>query len=170
MSEEKRLVEATAVFLCKEHAVLLARKTKKIGKGKWNGYGGGVEDGETFLECAVRETWEESGGVVVDPDDLEKAAVVHFHNTMSDGRMFTCAVHMYMTYKWQGEACSTDEMIDPTWFKKDRIPYADMMPADRDWFPPVLQGRKIVAHAYLGPFQQHLTGATTIEEVDSFDD
>ena len=35
--------------------VLLGRKKRGFGVRKWNGFGGKIEGGETFLQCAVRE-------------------------------------------------------------------------------------------------------------------
>jgi len=41
--------------------VLLIQKDRGEFFGKWNGVGGKVELGETFEECAIRETLEEAG-------------------------------------------------------------------------------------------------------------
>lgn len=40
--------------------VLLGRKKRGFGVSKWNGFGGKIEAGETFLQCAVRELREET--------------------------------------------------------------------------------------------------------------
>eukprot|EP00729_Bicosta_minor_P028396 gene28396-12164_t len=44
--------------------ILLGMKKRGFGAGKWNGFGGKVEVGETIVEGAVREMQEESGLVV----------------------------------------------------------------------------------------------------------
>ncbi len=55
--------KATVILLVREGEILLARKLKKIGAGKWNGYGGKPEPGDATLEeTAVREMKEEGGG------------------------------------------------------------------------------------------------------------
>lgn len=41
--------------------VLLGRKKRGFGAGKWNGFGGKIEAGETIRQCAVRELREEAG-------------------------------------------------------------------------------------------------------------
>ena len=41
--------------------VLLGMKKRGFGVGKWNGFGGKVQEGETIRECARRETQEECG-------------------------------------------------------------------------------------------------------------
>ncbi|MBI4136155.1 MAG: NUDIX domain-containing protein [Candidatus Vogelbacteria bacterium] len=55
MPIEKVLKEATLVFLVRAGKVLLARKTRHIGEGRWNGYGGGIDSGENLIQCAIRE-------------------------------------------------------------------------------------------------------------------
>lgn len=168
--EEKVLLNATLVFLVRNRGdqVLLALKTKKIGAGCWNGYGGGIEPGEDPQEAAIRELQEESGAVV-SPDNLEKAAVVDFHNTKTDGTVFTCRVHVYLAHAWQGEPKETDEMAQPTWFNRLDLPLNQMMAADRDWFPPILSGNKIRASASYSPFQKELLKPVEVQVVSSLE-
>jgi len=167
--KEKVLQEATVCFLYKDGKVLLARKTDKIGKGKLNGYGGGIEKGETVPECAVRELREESG-VTAETRDLEKIAIVHFHNTKSDGGTFVLTVHFYLVHKWKGEPVKTKEMASPDWYEVTHLPVNDMMPSDREWLPQALNGNKLIAHAYLGPFQKEKTKETEITIVDDLNE
>ena len=44
----------TLVFLRKEGEVLLGYKKRGFGSGKWNGFGGKVEPGESVAEGAAR--------------------------------------------------------------------------------------------------------------------
>lgn len=160
MREEKVLYNATACFLFKDNKILLALKTDKIGKDCWNGYGGGIEEGESAIGAAIRELKEETSknkndGVVAIPENLEKIAIVDFHNTKSDGQTFVCRVHFYL-------------VIRPTWFEIDNLPFDQMMPADKVWLPVALSGKKIVAKAHYGPFQKELIGDVEINYVESF--
>ena len=173
MEEEKVLYNATACFLIKENKILLGLKTQKIGKNCWNGYGGGIEKGESAIKAAVRELKEETSknkndGIIALPENLEKIAIVDFHNTKSDGETFVCRVHFYLVRKWEGEAQETKEMIKPTWFEIDNLPFNQMMPADKIWLPVALSGKSIVAKAYYGPFQKELIGDVGINYVESF--
>ena len=170
IKKEKVLAHATVCFLRKGDEVLLAIKSRHIGEGCWNGYGGGIEFGEKPKEAAVRELKEETNGVIALPEDLEKIAEIDFHNTKSDGRNFVCKVHFYTVNKWQGEAEGTEEMLNPTWFDIDNLPLEKMMIADKKWLPIALGGRKIKAAPKLGPFQKELLEDFEIEEVFSFEE
>lgn len=166
--EEKTLYRAVVVFVIENNKVLLAKKTKKIGKGFWSGYGGGIENGETPEEAVVRETSEESGGVIIFKDNLVKVADTYFHNTKEDNTTFVLNVIVYVTNKKEGEPVSTDEMEDPTWFDLDNLPLNQMFPADKFWVPKVLLGKKCVVKASYGPHQSYMIGEPEIQYVDSF--
>ena len=165
--KEKILNEATVCYLCKQGEIHLAMKTRKIGKGFWNGYGGGIEPGETIEECVLRELKDESG-VIAKEEDIEKIAIVHCHNTTSTGEKFTCTVHFYLVYHWEGEPQETEEMVTPTWFPMNELPFYAMMPTDGDWLQDALNGENVEADVYLGPFQKTKTAPTTIKYVTSF--
>lgn len=169
--KEKVLYNATVCYLLKDGKVLLGLKTQKIGKGCWNGYGGGIEAGETPEEAAVREFAEESGGVIIDPSSMEKICIGHFHNTKSDGKTFLCVVHFYIATAWEGEVSESEEMVTPTWFKINDLPLHLMMPTDREWLPTALiHGKKIIIRSRLGPYQKELLTPSEIEFVGVFPD
>ena len=58
----------TLVFLRDATRVLLGMKKRGFGVGKWNGFGGKVEPGETVVEAAAREVREECGYCVKTED------------------------------------------------------------------------------------------------------
>jgi 8-oxo-dGTP diphosphatase/2-hydroxy-dATP diphosphatase len=167
--KEKILYEAVVLFFIRDGKVLLAIKKKKIGKGLWNGYGGGIEPEDlTPKDAAVRELGEESGGMTTSVDKLTQVADTCFHNTTEDGTTFVCHMLVYFAYEWKGEARETDEMSLPTWFDFDKIPTDKMLPADKVWLPIVLSGKKIIFKANYGPHQSYMIGETEIQYVDSF--
>jgi len=166
MEEEKTLLNAVLCFLVRNGQVLLAQKTKRIGQGCWNGYGGGIESGESALAATIRELREEAG-ISVLPQHLSKRAIVDFHNTKSDGQKFICRVHVFLVADWSGAITESEEMISPTWFDLGNLPLDEMMPADKEWLPQVLAGKMILASAPLGPRQKELLGEVMIKEVDS---
>ena len=62
----------------KDGRILLGHKRRGMGAGKWNGFGGKREDGETMRECAARELFEESG-LIADPKAFEAAGDLYFY-------------------------------------------------------------------------------------------
>lgn len=166
MDQEKTLLNAVLVFPINknERQILLATKSRKIGAGCWNGYGGGIKNNESPKQAAKRELREESGLIVSD-SGLSKAAVINFRNTKRDGSSFICKVHIYFAHQWRGEIKETAEMKNPTWFSISKLPLNKMMPADKKWLPIVLEGQKIIATANYGPFQKKLIGPIFIQRV-----
>lgn len=169
MREEKVLLNATLCFPVKEGKVLLGLKTKRIGQGCWNGYGGGIDDGESPEQSILRELAEEAE-VKALSSALEKVAIIDFHNTKTDGTVFVCKVHVFLLHDWEGDFRPTDEIDRPTWFNRQELPFDTMMPADRQWLPLVLAGKKITGEASYGPWQKTLLTEMKIQPVDSFSD
>ena len=169
--EEKVLFKATVCIPVKDGKVLLGMKTRKIGMGCWNGYGGGIEEGETILESAIRELEEESG-LKAKIEDLEKVAIVDFHNEKSDGTIFVSRVHFFLVKDWDGEPKETEDgaMITPTFFYIDNLPYDKMMPADKEFFPLILSGKKVLVESHYTPFQKELKREVKIKEVEDFEE
>jgi hypothetical protein len=108
--------------------------------------------------------------VVTSEEFMEKVAIVNCHNTKSDGETFICIVHYYLVKAWSGEPQETKEMLTPTWFSIDNLPYDQMMLADKIWLPQALSGKKIRAEAYYGPFQKTLLRQVVVWQVDGFPD
>lgn len=171
--EEKTLFLATLVFPVRnterDGQVMLATKMKKIGAGCLNGWGGGVEEGESLLESAAREFGEEADAVV-SPEDLEKIGIVHFKNHKSDGSVFVCTVHVYTVSKWSGEIHSTEEMENPQWYSVADIPLEKLMRADPYWLPRMLSGEKGIAWAEYEPYQKALIGEVKFEPILGFEE
>lgn len=169
---EKVLPLATLVFPRRKsegqiEEILLGKKKRGIGRKRWNGYGGGT-NGQPLRIAACRELKEENT-MQTKPEDLEKVAILYCHNTKRNGTMFTCVVHVYFTRYWRGAELPTREMSKPTWYTLDSIPYKKMMPADKDWLPLCLAGKKLIAHIHCGPYQKRLTAPTEIEIIQGFD-
>ena len=60
----KEVVLTTQIYLEKDNKYLMLLRNKKehdINEGKWIGVGGHMEEGETPLECVIREVKEETG-------------------------------------------------------------------------------------------------------------
>ena len=171
MREEKVLANAVVCFLVRiyNQSVLMAMKTDGIGKGCWNGYGGGIESGETLVKACIRELREESG-IGTFERSLWKVGEVDCHNTKTDGETFVCKVHYFFCNFWMGtpESRPEEKMINPTWFNISDLPYSKMMPADSDFLPFIFEGRVIKAEIFLGPYQKKKIASTKIDFIESF--
>lgn len=129
--------QATICYCVKDGAVLLGRKKVGFGKGKWNGFGGKIDAGETNEEAAARELFEESS-VATNPASLEKIARIKFY--FGEKPKFEC--HAYIARVWDGEPEETDEMA-PEWFPLDSLPLHNMWVTDSVWLLPALRGEHV---------------------------
>jgi 8-oxo-dGTP diphosphatase/2-hydroxy-dATP diphosphatase len=116
--------------------VLLGMKKRGFGAGRWNGFGGKLQEGEGIEEATVREMLEESGVKVF---DLDRFGVLDFE--FHDKRGNILEVHMFTTSNFEGEPTETEEML-PRWFRVSEIPLSEMWPDDAHWFPLFLEGKK----------------------------
>lgn len=141
-------------------AVLLGRKRRGLGYGKWNGFGGKIEAGETMRQCAARELREECG-LTADPAALTMAADLYF--CQPSDMSWSHAGVVYLVREWEGEPHLSDEM-EPRWFAPEELPYEEMWEADRIWLPLVLAGRRLRGTVYFAEDGDHVT-ATEFQEV-----
>ena len=107
-------------------------KRKNLELEKYNGFGGGVEIGETLEESAIRETREESGITIVNPI-LYGKILFEFELDEQDH-----LVYFFKAVTYEGIPKETEEMI-PEWFEESKIPYNEMWADDRYWMPLLLQ-------------------------------
>jgi len=130
----------TLVFLRKEGEVLLGYKKRGFGSGKWNGFGGKVEPGESVAEGAAREVLEECG-LVVEPSHLTEAGQIEFE---FKGDPTKLEVHVFQTRSFTGEAVETEEML-PQWYREQEVPYSQMWLDDQYWYPYLFDNKKFKA-------------------------
>lgn len=116
-------------------------KKVRFGAGKLNGMGGGVEEGETPIEAAIREGKEEVG-IVVRPEDMQARGVIRF--SFEGKPDWDRVVHIFVAEWWQEDPIETEEMA-PEWFLLEDIPYDRMWIDDKYWLPLVLEGNVIDA-------------------------
>jgi 8-oxo-dGTP diphosphatase len=119
--------------------ILLGWKKTGFGQGKYNGFGGKIEEGETVLQAAVRELHEECG-IIALPGELEPVGRLEFIFPVNSD--FDHDVFIFLVRKWQGQPRETVEM-KPCWKKIEEIPYQQMWSDDIYWLPKVLAGEQI---------------------------
>ena len=126
-------MRASLCFVRQAGEVLMIRKKRGLGAGKINGPGGRLEEDETALQAAIRETEEEVG---VTPLNLSHRGELHFQ--FVDGLALHCAV--FLAEGCLGDPIETEEAI-PYWMKPADIPYHDMWADDVYWLPGMLEGK-----------------------------
>jgi len=137
------LRQASLCLLLREGEILLARKKRGFGVGKWNGAGGKPEPGEPIELTAIRETQEELG---VTPRDLRRVATLDFFFPQTpEYAGWDQQVCVFVGEAWAGEPTESEEMA-PRWFPLDAIPLAEMWPDDVHWLPLILAGKRLHAH------------------------
>jgi len=114
--------------------VLLGLKKVRLGAGRWNGFGGKVEEGEDIEAAAKREVLEESG---IEVGEIEKIGVCEFHSPV---RPFVVEMHIFQSSDFSGTPIETDEMM-PQWFDISNLPKDEMWKSDLYWWPYFLDGK-----------------------------
>jgi 8-oxo-dGTP diphosphatase/2-hydroxy-dATP diphosphatase len=135
MAEEKQKLLTNLVLIVDDTRILLGKKKRGIGAGRYNGYGGKVDIGETVEESLVREVFEESGLLLT---QYEKIGVLQLETPEFENEM-----HIFASDGFSGELRETEEMA-PEWFSIEHIPYEEMWQSDPLWYPYFLGGEKFV--------------------------
>lgn len=116
----------------KEDKVLLGIKKRGFGVGRWNGFGGKIEQGETIEQSVMREMYEETG---IQDGTIKKMGIIEFSFQDQDKIL---EVHFFKLVDFTGEPSESEEM-KPRWFLFDEIPFNQMWPDDEYWFPLFLK-------------------------------
>lgn len=131
----------TLCMVVKDNQILLGMKKRGFGVGRWNGFGGKVEEGETIEEGARRELEEEVG---IRALSMQKVGILDF-SFENDPKLLE--VHIFKVSDFTGEIVETEEM-KPQWFSFDSIPFDQMLSDDIYWFPYLL-GDKLFRGSFL---------------------
>ncbi len=143
------LKQRTLCLLIKDGKILLAKKKRGFGEGKWlAGAGGKVEESETLENAVTRETIEE---INVIPNNFVRIATLNFYFPYVDKpEKWNQQVCVFVSDDWSGEPKESDE-ISPQWFDFDKIPF-DLMWSDAHyWLPDILKGSKLNADFLFKP-------------------
>jgi hypothetical protein len=134
----------TCTYFIDGERVWMAYQTQKIIGRK--GYGGGINQGETWRQCCTREVREESGadparrivrnkegGIFFKEEDLLPFALISFYNGTVDevppGNP-SCTVLFSRCVHFIGTPIDTMEMVDPRTYWVKSLPYKKMITGD----------------------------------------
>jgi 8-oxo-dGTP pyrophosphatase MutT (NUDIX family) len=114
-------------------------KKTGFGAGKYNGFGGKVEAGETIENAAIREVDEEVG-LIVTEENLHLVGRLTF--LFPANPAWDRVTHVFLVTAWEGGLVESAEMR-PVWFAVGDIPFEQMWQGDVHWIPRVLAGERI---------------------------
>ncbi len=143
--------------------ILLGRKKRGMGFGKWNGFGGKIEIGESMEQCAVRELYEECG-LIAEEKDLRHVAELYFDKPSDPS--WSHGGSVYFLYQWEGDIKASEEM-QPQWYTLESLPYEEMWKADCEWIPLILAGKKIKGTIVFGKDDDMIL-STDFHEIKGF--
>jgi len=138
-------VTLLAVIDEKNNRVLMIRKLRGMkgfsdaadgmAKDLFNLPGGKCMPDESFYDCAIRETIEETG---ITPIGAKVVGQLQF--VWSD---LTIVSPVFKTTQWSGKILCGDNNDECTvhWVDLDKIPYDNMWDDDKTWFPEMLNGK-----------------------------
>jgi 8-oxo-dGTP diphosphatase / 2-hydroxy-dATP diphosphatase len=126
--------QLTLCMVLDKDKVLLGMKKIGFGAGRWNGFGGKVEQDESLEAAAKRELLEEAGIVA---HEIRKVGNLEF-SFESESKVLE--VHIFKTENFSGEPTESEEMT-PKWFTFDEVPFQQMWTDDEHWFPFLLQNK-----------------------------
>ena len=129
---------ATILFVIQKDHILLIRKKRGLGAGKINGPGGKIDEGESPIEAAIRETEEELCITTLKP-----IYVGEHRFQFKDG--YSLKVSLFTATSFLGTPTETEEAV-PLWFPIDEIPYEQMWADDQYWLPEVLNNKEVYGH------------------------
>ncbi len=124
----------TLCFVVRDGRILLGMKKRGFGEGRWNGFGGKLEPGESVEEGARRELREEAG---IEARALRPRGRLTFEYRHAGKTM---EVRVFEVDGYDGEIAETEEMR-PQWFAFADFPYDAAWPDDRLWMPHFLAGK-----------------------------
>jgi len=134
---------ATLCFICKDGKILLQRKANgRFGAGKWNMPGGKVKENESIQDAVKREVEEETG---LKLKDVFQVGKINFF--FIGQKEPAWVVHVFEANGFEGKEIASDEG-ELKWFDKAEIPFEQMWPDDKFWYPLMLNGEIFEGYFY----------------------
>lgn len=124
-------ISAVGVMIFKGRKVLLGKRRKDPGAGSYGFPGGKLEVGESFEQCAARETREECGIKIARAHPHFFACFQHYIP-----RQYT---HVGIIAEWKSgtpKVCEPDKCESWEWYDLDKLPR------------PLFKGVQMALHAY----------------------
>ena len=138
----EKVQELTVILIKEGDKILLGKKKRGFGMGKYNGFGGKLETGETPLIAIQRELMEEACIAI---NQIQKIGEITFYMNKKDisgansfNMQDTLLVHVFLGRDIIGTPTETEEM-GINWFNQNELPYGEMWADDVYWMPYILE-------------------------------
>lgn len=121
---------STLCYIEKSGCYLMLHRVKKVGDinhDKWIGVGGGVEEGESPLDCVIREAREETGLMLSNPRYRGLVTFV----SRSGGTVVTEQMHLFTCREFSGELLTDCPEGVLEWVEKPKIPSLPIWEGDK---------------------------------------
>lgn len=118
MNNRPRVGVGTLIF-SPDHKLLLGKRIASHGANTWGIPAGHLEYGESFEECSIRETLEETGLVIQNPEFYGISNDI-FEDTQK--HYISIVMKAYMPESCHVTTKEPDKIIDWTWFDFDNLP------------------------------------------------
>jgi 8-oxo-dGTP diphosphatase len=151
-------IHATICHITRGEEVLLLKKSRGFGKGKWNAPGGKLEPEERPEAGAMREVEEETG---LTPTSLRERGELMFY--FGEKRKPDWIVHLFECREYEGTLQSGEEGR-LQWFSPHEIPYDEMWEDDRHWLPHLLSGQSVNGYFWFDEDAENLLSFTMTSE------
>ncbi len=135
-----KIINTTLLVIRKNGKILLAKKKRGFGAGKFNGVGGKLEANETPDQAMIRETKEE---INIVPLNFCRVGYIEYNEIMKGERSLVC-MHLYLASDYIGEPQESEEVV-PAWFDENNLPWSQMLGDDIYWYKYMLAGKKFKA-------------------------
>lgn len=114
-----RAIVDAHVILVRDGSVLLSRRRGSYGDGLWHLPSGKLDAGESLVEAAIREAWEETG-VRIGATDLRHVHTLHATAPGVEPRLGV----FFEVLVWQGEPENREpeKCYELAWFPLDDLP------------------------------------------------
>jgi len=122
----------------KRKYLLIHKAEGKFGGGFWNGPGGKIEAGESAVEAAIREVFEETG---LEISNLDEAGTLDFYFGQGKQKPDWTAV-VFKTKDYSGVQKERTDEGTLQWMSEDKLPLEHMWEDDRYWLPLLVKGKK----------------------------
>lgn len=133
---------AAVVFLRRDGQLFIPYKLRGFGMCHLQGVGGKQDPGETIVETAVRETFEEVGVPIYD-QDLSHFATLRHHERNGHGLGLEWVVEFYFSDLGFWIPVSSPEIEvnhNKHWFDLNNLPYPRMLNHYKHWMPGITSG------------------------------